>query len=93
MADAYIEDDYNPKKRNRRPRKRPRWPFVILGFLIGFITLPALISLTVLLIVNRPVEKTVNTIDKITNVGLYEMLFGTEGENGEDGKLGYLDDR
>ncbi|MBQ8342804.1 MAG: hypothetical protein IJY21_01720, partial [Clostridia bacterium] len=89
MADTYLEYDYLPEKKQRRRalRKRPRWPFVLLGFFIGFITLPALIALSVFLIVSRPVEKTVNTIDKMTNVGLYEKLFGS------DDKVGVLDDR
>lgn len=84
MADTYHEYDYLPEEKQRRRalKKRRRWPFVLLGFFIGFITLPALIALTVLLIVNRPVEKTVNTIDKVTNAGLYETLFGDDEKAG-----------
>ena len=89
MADLYLEYDYLPKKKQRRRalKKRPRWPFVLLGFFIGFITLPALIAGAVFLFVSRPVEKTVNSIDKMTNAGLYETLFG------KDDKVGILDER
>lgn len=84
MADTYHEEDYLPEKKQKRhsQKKRRRWPFLLLGFFLGFITLPALIALSVFLIINRPVEKTVNTIDKVTHAGLYETLFGENDEYG-----------
>lgn len=90
MADKYIEYDYLPEKKQRRcaTKKRLRWPYVLLGFFMGFITMPAVIAVTVLVFVNRPVGKTADTIDGITNAGLYETLFGDGGDN-----LGLLDEK
>lgn len=80
MSDEYMDDDYHGKKRRR-------WPFLLLGFFIGFITVPAILAIVIASFISRPVGKTVNTIDRFANAGLYETLFGSDDD------LGILDER
>ncbi|MBE5747162.1 MAG: hypothetical protein E7352_03185 [Clostridiales bacterium] len=83
MADTYIEYDYLPKKKQRRfaLKKHRRWPYVLLGALIGFLVMPVVIAATIFVFVNRPLGKTVTTIDNMSDSGLYQTLFGYGPEN------------
>lgn len=79
MAKEIMDDEYDDGYVVKEHR---RWPFLLLGFFIGFIVFPAVIAAIVVAFINRPLGKTVNTIDRFAKVGLYETLFGDEEDYG-----------
>ncbi|MBQ9714157.1 MAG: hypothetical protein IJV83_02430 [Clostridia bacterium] len=105
MAKPYDEYDYEPvekkerkkkekeiKKRRKKFKQRRRWPYVLLGFFLGFLTLPATIAGVVALVMTRPAGKTVETIDRFAKIGLYETLFGGYDDDGNP-TMGILDQK
>ncbi len=80
MAEEYMDDEYNED--GYVVKERRRWPFLLLGFFIGFITLPAILAIVIVSFINRPMGKTVNTVDRFTKAGLYETLFGNDDDYG-----------
>lgn len=102
ITDSPPEDDYdelpsgktkNEKKKKKKEKKKGgaggKILCLILGFFLGIFFVVGAVAGGVYYVVSRPIDDTVNTIDKTTGAGLYDVLFGSTDENGEytDGVL------
>lgn len=97
ITDFPPEDDYdelpsskNEKKKKKKEKKEKKKGgaggkilCLILGFFLGIFFVVGAVAGGVYYVVSRPIDDTVNTIDKTTGAELYEVFFGSTDENGE----------
>ena len=85
----YDHEPQEPKKRKpvkEKKSKKRGWGgrilCLLLGFIMGATALPGTVALIGVLVAVQPVDKTVETVDAFTNMGLYNTLFGSVDEDG-----------
>ena len=72
------------KKKKKKGGAGVKFLCVFLGFLLGILTVLGAVAGAAYFVATKPVDETVNTVDSLTGAGLYEVLFGSTDENGEE---------
>lgn len=98
MTNTYDDYDYEPEvpkkkkekvKKEKQPKEKKKGGWggrilcLIIGFILGFATLPATVAGIVAIVLNQPVAKTVESVDNLTNGNLYQTLFGSTNDANE----------
>lgn len=93
VNDLPEEDEYDelPSKKDKKKEKKEKKKkgtggkilCLILGFFLGIFFVLGTVAGGVYYVVTRPIDETVDKVDKMTGADLYGTLFGGTDENGE----------